>query len=145
MQDVTYGVPQGSILGPLLFLIYVNDRQHVSHLLQPIMFADDTTLFYAERDIKKLFQTVNNELQKISRWFFSKNLSINVTKTKYYFFHKPSKRDNIPLALPKLYIDNNQIQRSESIKFLAVFLDENLTWKEHIKYIEDSKKYWHHI
>ena len=145
MQDVTYGVPQGSILGPLLFLIYVNDRQYVSHLLQPIMFADDTTLFCAERDIKKLFQTVNNELQKISRWFFSKNLSINVTKTKYYFFHKPSKRDNIPLALPKLYIDNNQIQRSESIKFLAVFLDENLTWKEHIKYIEDSKKYWHHI
>ena len=145
MQDVTYGVPQGSILGPLLFLIYVNDRQYVSHLLQPIMFADDTTLFYAERDIKKLFQTVNNELQKISRWFFSKNLSINVTKTKYYFFHKPSKRDNIPLALPKLYIDYNQIQRSESIKFLAVFLDENLTWKEHIKYIEDSKKYWHHI
>ena len=145
MQDVTYGVPQGSILGPLLFLIYVNDRQYVSHLLQPIMFADDTTLFYAERDIKKLFQTVNNELQKISRWFFSKNLSINVTKTKYYFFHKPSKRDNIPLALPKPYIDNNQIQRSESIKFLAVFLDENLTWKEYIKYIEDSKKYWHHI
>ena len=145
LLDVTYGVPQGSILGPLLFLIYVNDRQYVSHLLQPIMFADDTNLFYAERDIKKLFQSVNNELQKISQWFFSKNLSINVTKTKYSFFHKPSKRDDIPLALPKLYIDNNQIQRSESIKFLGVFLDENLTWKEHIKYIEDSKKYWDHI
>ena len=138
MQDVTYGVPQGSILGPLLFLIYVNDRQYVSHLLQPIMFADDTTLFYAERDIKKLFQTVNNELQKISQCFISNKLSINVSKTQYPFFHKPSKRGDILLALPKLYIDNNQIQQSESIKFLGVFLDENLTWKEHIKYIENK-------
>ena len=58
-----------------------------------------------------------------------------MTKTKYSLFQKPSKRDNIPLALPKLYIDNNQIQWSEIIKFLGVFLDENLAWKEHIKYI----------
>ena len=100
---------------------------HASHLLQLIMFADDTNLFYAERDTKKLFQTVNNELQKISLWFISNKLSINLTKTKYSFFHKPSKTDDIPLALPKLYIDNNKIQRSESIKFLGVFLDENLT------------------
>ena len=111
---------------------------HASHLLQLIMFADDTNLFYAERDTKKLFQTVNNELQKISLWFISNKLSINLTKTKYSFFHKPSKTDDIPLALPKLYIDNNKIQRSESIKFLGVFLDENLTWKEDIKHIENK-------
>ena len=54
------------------------------------------------------------------------------------FFHKPSKRDDINLGLPKLYIDNNQIQQSESIKFLGIFLDENLTWKEPIKYIENK-------
>ena len=111
---------------------------HASHLLQLIMFADDTNLFYAERDTKKLFQTVNNELQKISLWFISNKLSINLTKAKYSFFHKPSKTDDIPLALPKLYIDNNKIQRSESIKFLGVFLDENLTWKEVIKHIENE-------
>ena len=64
------------------------------------MFADDTNLFYSEKDIKKLFQTVNNELEKISQWFISNKLSINETKTKYSFFHKPSKRDYISLALP---------------------------------------------
>ena len=100
------------------------------------MFADNTNLFYEERDIRKLFQTVNNELQGIYQWFISNKLSINVSKTKYSFFEKPSKRGDIPLAVPKLYIDNNQIQRSESIKFLRVILDENLTWKELVKYIE---------
>ena len=64
------------------------------------MFADDTNLFYSEKDIKKLFQTVNNELEKISQWFISNKLSTYVTKTKYSFFDKPSKRDYIPLALP---------------------------------------------
>ena len=61
-----------------------------------------------------------------------------MTKTKYCFLHKPSKREDISLALPKLQIDNKQIQRFESIKFLGVFLDEDLTWKEHIKYIENK-------
>ena len=75
------------------------------------------------------------ELQKNSQWFISSKLALNVAKTKYSFFHKPSKKDNILLVLPKLSICNNEIKRSESIKFLGVFLDENLgeiisdTWK----------------
>ena len=131
LKDVVCGVPQGSILGPLLFLIYVNDLQYASNLLDPIMFADDTNLFYAEENIKTLFDIVNIELQKISQWFISNKLSLNVTKTKYSFFHKPSKKDNIPLVLLKLSICNNEIKQSESIKFLDVFLDENITWKDH--------------
>ena len=96
------------------------------------------TYFMLKKNIKTLFETVNNELQKISQWFISNKLSLNVKKTKYSFFHKPSKKDNIPLALPKLCINNYQIQRSESIKFFGVFLDENLTWKDHIKYTENK-------
>ena len=100
---------------------------YASNLLDPIMFADDTKLFYAEENIKTLFDTVNIELQKTRHWFISNKLSLNVTKTKHSFFHKPSKKDNIPLVLPKLSICNNEIKRSKSIKFLGVFLDENLT------------------
>ena len=138
LKDVVCGVPQGSILVSLLFLIYVNDLQYASNLLDPIMFADETNLFYAEENIKTLFDTVNIELLKISQWFISNKLSLNVTKTKYSFFHKPSKNDNIPLVLPKLSICNNKIKRSESIKFLGVFLDENLTCKDHIRYTENK-------
>ena len=138
LKDVAWGVLQGSILGLVLFLIYVNDLQYASNLLDLIMFSDDTNLSYAEENIKKLFDIVNIELQKISQWFISNKLSLNVTKTKYSFFHKPSKKDNILLVLPKLSICNNEIKRSESIKFLGVFLDENLTWKDHIRYLENK-------
>ena len=91
LQDVTCGAPQGLMLGPLLFLIYVNDLQYASNLIEPIMFADDTNLFYAERDKKKFFQMVNNELQKIFQWFISNKLSINLSKTKYLFFKNQAK------------------------------------------------------
>ena len=68
------------------------------------MFADDTNLFYAEENIKTLFDTVNIDLQKISQWSLSNKLSLNLTITKYTFFHKATKKDNIPLVLPKLNI-----------------------------------------
>ena len=134
LKDVVHGVPQGLILGPILFLIYV------SNLLDPIMFADEEN---SEENIKTLFDTVNNtELQRISQSFISNKLSLNVTKIKYSFFHKPSKKDNIHLVLPKQSICNNEIKQSESITFVGVFLHENLAWKDHIRYREKNcKKY----
>ena len=90
------------------------------------MFADDTDLFYTHKNTHCLFSDVNEELNNIE------------LTNKNSFFHKPSKKDNIPLQLPNLTINNRKIKREESIKFLGVLLDENVTWKEHLKYIENK-------
>ena len=108
---VKRGVPQGSILGPLLFVLYVNDLKNASPVLNPIMFADDTNLFYTHSNIQKLFSTMNEELASINQWFTSNKLSLNAKKTKYSFFDKPSKKDDIPSMQPKLTISNHVIER----------------------------------
>ena len=136
---ITCTVPQGSILGPLLFLLYVNHLHHVSKVLNPIMFTDDTNLFFSHSDINILFEKMNKELTNVSNWFNANKLSLNVKKTKYSFFHKSSKKkDNIPLRLPSLNINGFTSERESSIKFLGVSIDENLTWRDHIHTVENK-------
>ena len=81
-SSIICGVPQSSILGPLLFIIYVNDLHKASLILRPVMFADDTNLFLSNKDINKLFDDMYVELQKMSIWFKENKLSLNLTKTK---------------------------------------------------------------
>ena len=132
------GVPEGSILGSLLFLLYINGLPQASELLNPIMFADDTNLSYSGKNIHSLFNTIDNELSNISHWFGSDKLSLNADKTKFTLFDKVIQKDNIPLVLPTLKINNTLIKRVDHIKFLGVLLDENLTWKNHINLIENK-------
>ena len=102
------------------------------------MFADDTNLFFSHSDINLLFEKMNKELTNVSNWFNANKLSLNVKKTKFSFFHKSSKKDNIPLRLPNLNINGFTIERESSIKFLGVWIDENLTWRDHIHTAENK-------
>ena len=92
-----------SILGPLLFVLYVSYLKNVSSVLDPTMVADDTNLFYTHPNIQKLFSTMNEELASINHWFTSNKLSWNAKKKQNIpFFHKPSEKDDIPLK-PKVH------------------------------------------
>ena len=132
LLKISCGVPQGSILGPLLFLIYVNDLAKASSDLLPVMFADDTNIFLSHKHIPDLFLKMNNELEKLTLWFKSNKLSLNVKKTKFSLFHSIRKKTDIPNKLPILKMDNTEINRDQVTKFLGVLIDENLTWKPHI-------------
>ena len=106
------------------------------------MFADDTNLFFSHKNIKELFLNVNSELSKIFQWLNANKLSLNKDKTKYTLFHKVRQKDNIPLKLPSLFINDKVIKRVDSINFLEIMPDEHLTWRNHITTIENkiSKK-----
>ena len=77
-------------------------------------------------------------MEKISEWFQANKLSLIIKKTNYTLFHKNSTKDDLPLKLPDLKIVNNVLKRQTSIKFLGVMLDENISWKEHIKTVENK-------
>ena len=123
------GVPQGSILGPLLFLIYVNDLCDVSKVLDFVLVADDTNIFFSHNNVNLIEKTVNEELLKLTSWCQTNKLSINHTKSKFMVFKPRQKRQNLDI---KLEISNCAIERVRDTIFLGVILDENLTWKQHI-------------
>lgn len=123
------GLPQGSILGPLLFLIYINDLPNISDRLSKILFADDTSVFYSHKDPDTIIRVLNEELNKLSIWFKCNKLSLNIKKTNFIFFGLKSVIFN---SSSKVVIDDIPIIRVCSTRFLGVLLDESLSWKPHI-------------
>ena len=96
-QRISCGVPQGSILGPLLFLIYVNDLAFVSESIYTIMFADDTNCFMTGNNLNELSQNLNQELSKIVIWLKANKLSLNIDKTHYMLFQPKRRLTNIDI------------------------------------------------
>ena len=131
----TCGVPQGSILGPLLFIIYLNDIVYSSKVFSFIIYADDTNLLASHKKNPHLIHVINQELACISNWLKANRLSLNINKSKYMIFK--NKYSNRTYHDPVINIDNTTISKVACIKFLGVNLDESLTWKQHTTYIKN--------
>src|SRR6218665_2798516 len=121
------GVPQGLILGPLLFILYVNDIQTISDL-SLIMFADDTNIFATGYCPFLLSNTLNAKLQSISEWFSTNLLSLNLNKTCFMIFSKRK----FPIAAEMITINGVALQRVRETKFLGVIISDDLKWKKHV-------------
>ena len=129
------GVPQGSVLGPLLFIIYINDIQNCSKLVSLVLFADDTNILYSHECLKILNEIVQNEINKLADWLNVNKLSINIEKTKFILFRSKNKKINFDL---KISINGKFINQVKKTIFLGIVIDEFLTWREHLDFI--SKK-----
>ena len=129
-KPITCGVPQGSILGPLLFILYINDIVQCSEVLYFILFADDTNIMYADNSINNLTLTVNRELNKLACWFKANKLSLNLKKTVFMMFG--SKKLSATQNCINVVIDGCTIEQMHSTKFLGVYIDGKLNWKVHI-------------
>ena len=128
--EITCGVPQGSIIGPILFLLYINDLYKSSNVFKFILFADDTNVFISGKNINDIIKTANIELSKIKRWFDANQLSLNIDKTNYMVFG--SKCNGLNNSLK---IGGKTLKQVHSTSFLGVHIDDKLTWKKHIEHV----------
>ena len=125
-QTITCRVPQDLMLGLLLFLIYVNELHGASACINQIMFVDDTNSFCLSK-YTKAFE--NFELRKISEWLKTNKISINIDNTN---------KENLPVKLLLLSLDEFEIKQVYSAKFLGVQIDENITWKQQITLMQNK-------
>ena len=132
---VTCGVPQGSVLGPLLFLLYINDFSNSATNIDFHLFADDSNLFCSHKKLQSLEQNLNMQLHNVNQWLCADKLSLNIDKTNFVIFRPPQKKIEYTV---KLQINNKIIEEKKCIKYLGIFIDCHLNWKGHVH--ELSKK-----
>ena len=129
LRLIKHGVPQGSVLGPLLFLLYINDLHLAIKFSETFHFADDTHLLHFSNTVESLCLRVNADLRYLTSWLNANKISLNVGKTEFVIFRSKSKTLN---TLPFLKLNGKRLYPSSSVKYLGVHLDEHLDWKTHI-------------
>ena len=127
--NISMGVPQGSILGPLLFILYINDIANISSQANFYLFADDTAIAIRAQRLPELQNKLNSLLSMVTRWFYANRLSLNVSKTYYQIFSR-KRIDGLNVKL-----NDTDIARKESVRYLGLIVDENLKWQNHINNI----------
>ena len=131
IQTVSCGVPQGSILRPILFILYVNDLSKASNKFVSIVLADDTTLLFEGHKIHSIVTSLNNELGKLIICLNANKLSINVSKTDYMAFHRARRK----VDYKDMKLNNYILQQVHFTKFVGIIIDDKIKWANHISYI----------
>ena len=133
IRNMTCGVPQGSILGPLLFILYINDLSHSLQFSSSILFADDSTIYASSTDTAVLEQQINSDLCNLQNWFRANKLSLNTAKSNYMLFPR-EKFDR----LMNIKIENDNISYVRSVKFLGLNIDDQFKWTTHIEHVKSK-------
>ena len=132
IQTNECAVPQGSILGLLLLILYINDIPNGPELTDPLLFADNASIFYSNSNLNCLESVLNDELQNIDVWLKCSKLSVGFKKTNYVIFKPRENKYNPSISLS---FGGKPSRQSNITKFLRVFIDNHLTWKRHISYV----------
>lgn len=141
-RNIVCGVPQGSILGPVLFLIYINSISELNICGKLILFADDTTLIYFDKNPNNIEKLMQSDLSQISHWLNEHKLTLNFKKSSYMFIDK---KPLLGYSTKSILMGNEKIQISNSTKFLGLYIDNKLSWNFHIEILKKSSIYYRSI
>ena len=129
IQTIFTGVPQGSVLGPLLFLVYINDLHNCIKYSRTYHFADDTNILCSDKSLYTLANKVNRDLKNLCQWLKANRLSLNVKKNELIIFRQKKKPLNYSV---KLKLNGKRLFPTSSVKYLGVFLDQHLYWNKQL-------------